>query len=189
MQTFFRNDIRLGVLKDSSKQRYLIAEFIDEYNLLSMGFISFCNGVYVLQNIPRLFEPTILLLESMWITLDTNDHPPLAVPGGYYFGDGFHTIRALEEDIYILEGEEIEEVEAPDGLCYKLVLSEVGGQRVLFFGHYAGMSNTGSPYQSHMWRPTPVPQTLLNNKSEMFTLYGLADMEGATFMTFTNLIN
>lgn len=191
MQMFSINDLRTAVILTSDSSRFLIAEFIDDKNdILAMGFFTFINRMYELTGIPNGLVPSHDLNQYLWKMLDTEDRPPLAVPsGGYYFGDDYHTAKGSTEDITVLSGNMIEEIEASDGIRYSLVVSQQGCSKVAFIGTYAGTLNCNTPHECDLWRPTPIPRALLGSKDEMLSIYGTVDMLGATFMEFTDRIH
>lgn len=189
MPSFSRDDLRLFTLVTSDKARFLFAEFIDEYDTLSMGFFKFSNGMYELVGLPEGFKPSFALSAYLWDLLETNDAPPLAIPGGYYYGDEYHTKRGIDRDSTVLQGVLIEEIIAPDGKNYCLVVSQHGSDRVAYFAHFAGTVNRNTPNAYDLWMPTPVPQSILNDNTEMLGLYCAADIAQANLMVFTAKLN
>mgnify|MGYP006058579211 FL=1 len=106
MPSFSRDDLRLFELITSDGLRYLIAEFVDEYDTRSMGFFKFINGMYELVGLPIGFVPSEKLNAYMWGILKTSNNPPLAVPGGgHYYGAEYHTKRGTDRDMTVLQGE------------------------------------------------------------------------------------
>ncbi len=189
MPSFLKDDLRLCTLITANGSRFLIAEFIDENNVWSMGFFQFINGRYELVNLPDGFVPSHELSHYLWGELATEDEPPLAVPGGYFYGDQFHTVEAVLKDTDPLPGEIIDQVCGPDGKNYNLVVSVEAGARFAYFGVYVGTMNADTPDEYDLWKPTPVPSVLQRDKGMMFDIYGAVDMADATLMEFTDKIH
>jgi hypothetical protein len=189
MQTYERNDLRLFRLVTQNGLRYLVAEFIDEYDEWAMGFFKFSHGMYILVNIPKGIHPSHYFADYLRDILETSDEPILAVPGGYYYGTEYHTAKGTQKDITLIEGRLLEEIRSCDGHRYNLVVSENGSSRIAFIGMFAGRVKTNTQHEYEMWRPTPVPKVILDDDNEMLALYGVAAMVKADFLTFTGSIN
>lgn len=168
--------------------RFLIGQFIDD-DKWAMGFFTFVGGRYELMDIPAFFKPSNESFRYLWKELGTIENLPLAVPGGYYFMDQYYTLQGLEEDDEPLLGNVLERIVGPDGITYNLVVSEEAGDRYACFALYLGTVYENTPQEIDLWRPTPIPRSLLNDKAIMYSIYGTVDEIDATLLEMDSRFN
>lgn len=169
MTTLMPADVRVAFIEaEGSETRFLVGEYIDEYDCWVMSFLKKVKGTYRVLNIPKVFKPSYDLCYKLWNVLGTCDNPPLAVlGGGLYFGEEYHTVRAWSKDTSFLFGKRVGEISAGHETAYQIVFSSAEDERVGYLAIFGGTKG-----KEERWHPIPIPAKLSNDPDSMDYING-----------------